>query len=256
MIKIVLYQGGYMSKIVSFLLILLTSTPLLASPSKSICGIDDNRVLSFEPRIGRLSTLESNRGCTATLISDSCAITAGHCERVLIRAEFNTPISQDTTPQPSSPEDVYMIDQDSISLQAEGPGKDWAVFKFKPNEITGRLPGEVQGYYDVSFKRVSRGSKIRITGYGRDTEDDTGNFAQQTHTGELTAAGSLFNWAIIKHTVDTMGGNSGSSIILEKSQKIIGVHSHAGCEAHGGSNKGTYIKNHSELKAAIKACLE
>ena len=222
---------------------------------KTICGDNDDRVLSFEAKVGRLSTLKGNKGCTATLINDSCAITAGHCERVLIRAEFNTPESIGSLPQPSQKEDVYLIDQDTIQLQNDGPGNDWAVFKFKRNEITNKLPGEVQGFLDVSFKRVRKGKKIRVTGYGKDTEDPTRNFAQQTHTGKLTSAGNIFERSLLKHNADTMGGNSGSSIILESTQEIIGIHTHGGCSSYGGANKGTLINKHPELVAAIKSCL-
>ena len=223
---------------------------------KSICGNNDDRILSFEPKVGRLSTMTDNKGCTATLIGDSCAITAGHCKPVLIRAEFNTPISQNGQPQPSADEDVYLIDQDSIKLQDEGPGKDWAVFKFKPNLLTGKLPGQVQGYYDVSFDEVSKGQKMRITGYGVERGDATGNFAQQTHTGKIVKAGGiLFGKTLLKHTADTSGGNSGSSIILEATQEIIGIHSHAGCTRSGGANQGTLLNKHKELVAAIRACI-
>ena len=223
--------------------------------SKSICGSNDDRTLSYEPKVGRLSTLENNKGCTATLISDSCAITAGHCKTVLIRAEFNTPESIGGIPQPSQKEDVYLINQDTIDLQDAGPGKDWAVFKFKRNQYTNKLPGEVQGNYDVSFKSVRKGNKIRITGYGVDRIDATGNFAQQTHTGNLKTVGTLINKSHLRHTADTTGGNSGSSIILESTQEIIGIHSHAGCNRSGGANQGTLIKKHKKLIAAIKTCL-
>lgn len=222
---------------------------------KSICGNNDDRILSFEPKVGRLSTLEDNKGCTATLIGDSCAITAGHCKPVLIRAEFNTPVSIGGVPQASAPEDVYMIDESTIKLEDAGPGKDWAVFKFTPNAITGKLPGQVQGHYDVSFKSVKKGGMIRITGYGVERGDATGNFAQQTHTGKLVKVGTLFNRTHLKHTADTTGGNSGSSIILEDTQEIIGIHSHAGCTRSGGSNQGTLLNKHKELVKAIKACL-
>ena len=243
-----------MTKMILGCLVLLTSTYSYAD-GKSICGSNDDRVLSFEAKVGRLSSMDDNKGCTATLISDSCAVTAGHCKPVLIRAEFNTIPSVGTIPQPSAPEDVYLIDQDTIKLQDEGPGKDWAVFKFKRNEITGKLPGEVQGYHNVSFDRIKKGQKIRITGYGVDRSDDTGSFAQQTHTGELKTVGTLFNRSHLKHTADTTGGNSGSSVILEATQEIIGIHSHAGCSRMGGANQGTLINRHKELVAAIKTCL-
>ena len=239
---------------------LMISTTLLAAAFsyagvKSICGTDD-RILSFNSKIGRLSEDGKHKGCTATMIGNSCAITAGHCERVLVRAEFNTPVSVDNVPQASDKKDLYYIDQTSIVSQDEGPGKDWAVFKFKPNTITGKLPGVVQGNYDVSFNKLSKGDKIEITGYGIDDGDLDKHFAQQVHQGKITRLGDAFyGKSVMSHVADTMGGNSGSSIIKIDTQEIVGIHTHGGCRRSGGSNMGTVISRHKKLMQAIKTCL-
>ena len=236
-------------------LILILSSTAFARP-QTICGQEDDRVLSFESKIGRLSITGKHKGCTVTMISESCGISAGHCFEVLEVAEFNTPVSVNGEPQPSAEEDVYKIDPSTIQYQDEGPGNDWAVFKVKANKITGKLPGTVQGYYDVSFRKPAKGIELRITGYGRDEADLDKNFAQQTHLGKLTKNGSLFLGSLLQHTVDTMGGNSGSTIINEASQKVIGIHTHGGCASYGGANSGTLISGHDRLKKAIKACIQ
>jgi len=223
--------------------------------SQSICGQDD-RVLSFNPKVGRLSVEGKHKGCTATMISDSCAITAGHCETVLERAEFNTPVSVDNEPQASDKKDLYLIDKASISLQNEGPGKDWAVFKFKPNAITKKLPGVVQGNYRVSFKSLKKGQKLTIIGYGLDDGDLDKNFAQQINHGKVVGLGdAIYGSSVLKHVVDTMGGNSGSSILDQNTENIVGIHTHGGCSTSGGYNMGTIISRHPQLMKAIKACL-
>lgn len=239
--------------------ILISITLLAASLSfastKSICGQDD-RVLSFNAKIGRLSQDGDHKGCTATMISDSCAITAGHCKPVLVRAEFNTIPSQDNEPQASDLKDVYYIDQDSIESNDGGPGDDWAVFKFKPNTITGKLPGVAQGNYNVSFEKIKVGMKVEITGYGADNGDLDKHFAQQYHYGKIAELGdSMYGDSVMRHIVDTMGGNSGSSIIRQDTQEIIGIHTHGGCRSWGGSNMGTIISRHAKLMKAIKSCL-
>src|SRR5690554_7675225 len=109
--------------------LLLTFCSTAMAATKSICGPADDRALSFDPHIGRLAVAGDNKGCTVTMISDDCAISAGHCLEVLEQAEFNTPISSDGNPQPADERDTYLIDQESIVYQDEGPGKDWAVFK-------------------------------------------------------------------------------------------------------------------------------
>jgi V8-like Glu-specific endopeptidase len=239
--------------------LIISITLLAASFSfagvKSICGQDD-RVLSFNSKVGRLSEDGAHKGCTATMISNSCAITAGHCKPVLIRAEFNTPVSIDNEPQASDKKDLYYIDQTTIVSQDEGPGKDWAVFKFKSNTITGKLPGTVQGNYDVSFEKLIKGQKIEITGYGRDEGDLDKHFAQQVHQGEIVKLGhTLFGKSAMSHIVDTMGGNSGSSIINLDTQEVVGIHTHGGCKSSGGDNMGTIISKHKKLMEAIKNCL-
>ena len=239
-----------------FTTILLTMSVQSFAGVQTICGEEDDRVLSFDPAIGRLFEGEKHAGCTVTMISDSCGITAGHCERVLVNAEFNTPISVDGKPQPSKAEDIYQVDTDSIVAVANGPGDDWAVLNFKPNSITGKLPGEVQGHYTVSFEAPQKGALLEITGYGRDSADLDRNFAQQTHSGKLKKMGGLFYGpTMFSHTVDTMGGNSGSTVIDSASGTVMGIHTHGGCTRNGGGNMGTLISKHKELKLAIKRCL-
>ena len=225
--------------------------------TKSICG-QDERILSNEPRIARLSNLEKEAGCTATLIGKSCAITAGHCLAALKRGSFNTPLSHNGEPQPSQQQDIYSIMQETIVYKDEGPGEDYAVFNFAPNNLTGKFPGELQGFYNVNLtKRPLKGALIRITGYGKDFPNPDKNFAQQTHVGEIKKLGNIILGAnTIFHTVDTMGGNSGSSIIDEVSGEIIGIHTHGGCSEGSGHNMGTLISRNIALQKAIKHCLQ
>lgn len=224
---------------------------------KSICGPSDDRELSSVSPIGRLSSGDAYMGCTVTMIGERCAISAGHCDVVFDRAEFNTLPSENEEPVPSAPEDTYFIDKDSIVFENLGPGQDWAVFKIKANEITGKLAGSVQGYYSVSMEKPTLGETLRITGYGVASGNSTGNFAQQTHTGELLGFGHIFfNNKIIRHGVDTMGGNSGSTIISEGTQQVVGIHTHGGCRERGGSNMGSTIYNNTDLQDAILSCLE
>lgn len=241
------------------IVISITSTLLAANAFagvKSICGANDDRVLSFDSKIGRLSVEGKHKGCTVTMISETCGITAGHCVPVLERAEFNTPESINNEPQPSALVDVYPVDKSSIALQDEGPGKDWAVLKFKRNKITGKYPGQVQGYYNVSFKKLANNMQISITGYGKDDGDLRRNFAQQYHDGKIVGLGdSLYGESAMKHTVDTMGGNSGSTILDLNTQEIIGIHTHGGCSSFYRHNMGTIISKHQRLMNEIKKCL-
>lgn len=238
-----------------WILVALLALTTAHANQKSICGPADDRVLSDDPKIGRaVAKINTKGGCSITLISDSCAVTAGHCREVLFFAEFNVPLSNsEGEAQHPALEDIYEIDRRTLKYE-HGMISDWAVFKLKPNTITGLLPGAVQGYYPVSFQRPKVGQTVRITGYGTDRDHPERNVVQQTNTGKIKKAGSLFS-AKIEHTVDTMPGNSGSSIILENTGEIIGVHTNGGCTANGGTNFGYLISKKKKFREAITACI-
>lgn len=218
--------------------------------SKSICGADD-RELSSEPRVGRVLRPGDPAGCTVTLIGKGCAITAGHCVSTFGIVEFNTPVSANGRIQNSKPEDIYKVDNTRVVSTDGGVGNDFAVIHLMPNDITGLMPGDAQGYYPVAKESPAVGDIVRITGYGADYSDEDRNFAQQTNTGPI----AVINGTSLHHQVDTMGGNSGSSIILESTGEIIGIHTHGGCSSWGGENGSTLIAAHEKLQAAIASCL-
>ena len=124
------------------------------------------------------------------------------------------------------------------------------MMKLRENEITGLFPGEVLGHYDVSFEAPKVGDVIRITGHGRDARESR-NFAQQTHAAPIAR---LYQ-STIQHVADTKFGNSGSSIVDETTQKIVGIHTHGACYASGGANYGTLLYGHVRLRQAIRNCL-
>lgn len=245
------------------LFILLFALPITTlANNKSICGIDD-RVPSKNPKVARaLKSLTSRHGCTVTMISNSCAISVGHCKKDLKIIEFNTPESTKEGIQHPSPMDIYYVNQESLAYKNNGPGDDWAVMKIENNEFTNYAPGEVQGYYEIANEMPEAGAFVKITGYGYDDEFEK-NFAQQTNIGELKSYGAQERYrnlpGLISHKVDTMGGNSGSSIVEAKNNQVIGVHSHGGCNMTHYSNtmnKGTSIILNKEFNKAVKECLD
>ena len=79
-------------------LFILTGTLLFVqkvfSLNKSICGLSDSRIPSFDRKVGRLQKLNANKGgCTITLIGRTCGISAGHCEGSFVESHFNVPRS-------------------------------------------------------------------------------------------------------------------------------------------------------------------
>lgn len=228
---------------------LLTLSTSVVAMDKSLCGAD-NRVPSDDKKIGRLvRSLDSSLGCTATLISDRCAISAGHCAHSANFLEFNVPNSDGYGVSQHPPKkDIYAVNN-IIDWENLGKGDDFVVFHLKRNEITGKFPGDVQGYYPVSFEVPEVGTPVTITGFGKSDVPSLYG-AQQIAYGYVSG----LEGRIVNHNIDTMQGNSGSAIINENSGEIIGVHTHGGCNY--SSNKGTAISKHRRLTNAIKECLE
>ncbi len=241
---------GIGSLVAAILLTPVMTSGVMAN-EKSICGVDD-RVPSSLPSIGRLLGQRTDGGgCTVTMISKTCGISAGHCSGTFGFAEFNTPPSIGGSIQHPAEEDIYPIDKAATEYTYTGLGDDWAVVRVKANPVTGLFAGDVQGSYDVEFNKPNSGTVVRITGYGLDRSDPDRNLAQQTHTGEVVK----FRGSTMYHVADTMGGNSGSSIIRESDQKIVAIHTNGGCSTRGGSNAATVISENEDLKKAIRTCL-
>tara|TARA_R110002072_G_scaffold276051_1_gene437585 strand:+ start:345260 stop:345982 length:723 start_codon:yes stop_codon:yes gene_type:complete len=230
-------------------MLLLGTYQVNAANNKSICG-DDDRVPSFNPKVARaIGDMNQNGGCTVTMISKTCAISAGHCKSTFGLAEFNTPASRNGRIQHPAPEDIYPIQ--TIKSVYNGLGDDWAVLKILPNKITGKLAGEEQGFYTVTFEAPKAGDLIRITGYGLDRSQGDRNLAQQTHYGEVVS----MRGNVMYHIADTMGGNSGSSVINEETQEIVAIHTNGGCTRNGGNNAANMLSQNEALKESILACL-
>jgi hypothetical protein len=100
-----------------------------------------------------------------------------------------------------------------------------------------------------------------VTGYGED-EDPPGclaptwkqnadNETLQTHSGTFLGQVSTGSSNVyLKYAVDTMGGDSGSPVIVGNSTLTIGIHTHSGCSSDG-YNAGTSFGN-DDLENAIQ----
>lgn len=212
----------------------------LSGLPESICFDVDDRVLSSDPRAGRLLPV----GCTGWIINDcnSCQLTAGHCSTSagnLDVLQFNVPLSTSSgTLQHPPPEHQYAVDDSSTrSNGGAGVGNDYAHFGCFPNSITGLTPfqAQAQRYTLVSPPSFNASHQIRITGFGSRSSPATYNQVQETHAGPWMSA----NGTALNYQTDTTGGNSGSPIIHEPTGFAIGIHTHGGCGSTGGGNNGT-----------------
>jgi len=188
----------------------------------SICGTVDNRTLSSDPRVGRVGF-----GCSAWMINDCnhCFLSAGHCGvGAATVIQFNVPLSSaGGNPIAPPPTDQYAVDSSSIQSQAGGAslGDDWVYFGCFDNSNTGLSPYAAQGStaYDLATPPAVAGQTIRITGFGSTSApvSPTWNLVQKTHTGPYL---SNLPGDVLRYTVDTTGGNSGSPVVNGRGELI------------------------------------
>ena len=214
---------------------------------QAICGERDDRVASDHPLVARIVPV----GCTGFLFGKGAFLTAGHCIRKSTQlVHFNAPQSRSNgTVVAPSVRDQYGIIPESITHQYTGLGNDWAIFEVAPNTQTGLMPMKAQGGV-LGVVRDAAPSTVTITGYGVDNERQKSQ-TQQTHTGNLVEPKVGVSLAVLRHTADTRGGNSGSPV-LTGDGVAMGVHTNGGCRTSGGSNAGTSFRNEA-LWSAINS---
>ena len=218
----------------------------------TICGTTDDRVLSFDNRVAR----NQPTGCTSWMISDCnhCFLTAGHCAGSGLQIiQFNVPLSTSGgSIQHPPPQDQYAVDTASLqSNGGQGTGNDWAYFGVHPNSNTNLTPWQAYGGQAFDLQATPppvSGQNIRITGNGSTSSpvSPTWYLVQKTHAGPYAS----FAGTTVRYSTDTTGGNSGSPVIVDGTNQAIGIHTHGGCNASGGSNIGTG-SNHAGLQSAL-----
>lgn len=250
---------------------------LTFSVQADICGKTDDRIPSFDSKVGRFVKEGQRQGCGITLISDKCAITIGECAENRDYAEFNVPASIAGIPQASAPEDIYYVKKGSAIFEKRGIGQQWAVVELEPNRVTKKLPGDVQGFYEVATGKYKNNEPIRVVGYGyglNDTEyvrsgevapntnGDVIHYAQQVSYGKMVKAGIFLIPSIIEHDADTSYGSWGAPVISENTNEVVGINTHGGCKAiymnpigARYTNSGTSTFGTKKFKKAIAACL-
>ncbi len=232
-----------------------TAGPVAPVGVDTICGTSDDRVLSNDPRVGRLVPV----GCTGWLINDcnKCFLTAGHCTGISMQVlEFNCPLSSPTGAiVHPGPQDQYAVDYSSVQSSggSSSPGNDWAYFGVYPNSTTGLTPYQANGgqaFTLTSVPPTPNNQPLRVTGYGivSPPVSATWEQVQKTHVGPYSALVGTR----AEYQTDTTGGNSGSPVFGDGLSTAIAIHTHGGCTGTGGANLGT-TGNNTALQGALSS---
>lgn len=219
--------------------------------AQSTCGTTDDRVADSHNGFARMVSLNLGGPCSGTIVSaEGCFLSAGHCLNVLGVAQFNVPPSlPNGTMQHPPPASQYVVDPASRRSFEGGWGNDWAHFECFPNSETDLTPVEAEGvFYPVATAVPPFGTLLRVTGFGAD--NGSADNTQQTATGPLT----FQSGTQLGYRVDTQGGNSGSSVIIDATQEVVAIHTHGFCGAANDTFNGGTSITHPQLSPLLICC--
>jgi len=214
--------------------------------SLSICGSDDRRVETFSPVgiVREMNKSDEASYCTLTLVSDSCAVSAGHCLHVFEEAEF---FSSATGTESQVSSFKYSVAQGSVRALQSRIGNDWAVMRLMPNHRSGLLPGKVHGFVEVELNSQHETPREIYAFSARKLHENQFEIVSAEGAVLWTQGNTLF------HDVDTDRGSSGSLIFDALTNRAVGIHTHGGCDTMK-NNKATFISQVPFLVRAIEMC--
>lgn len=219
---------------------------------------------TLDPAYDDAAGISGLRGCTGTLVSENLFLTAAHCfDYVLANGAAFWPTYSGTA-TPLTAEDTALEmhvnfnyqENASGTLQTETSvdivalteislgGLDYALV-----ELEGQ-PGVEWGFTPISPVDAAVDDTVAII------QHPSGR-TKEIEVGSVTAvAGATLRYG----EVDTEGGSSGSGVLSGDTGMIVGVHTNAGCNAAGGSNRGVPISaiiNESDLvRSLVWRCAE
>lgn len=192
----------------------LLSLLIVTNSFANIFGPDTREPYS-DPRVGRMARTP----CTSFLISDRCALSAGHCFRG-VNENF---IFHKT-----------LVHARNLGFQNK-KDNDWSVYLLSK-------PLRQFGYYSVRRVRNNTPLNLHIIGFPTDHQQ-----SMISHD-PVAYGGRLF---YIFHRAPTQTGNSGSPVVDHDTGDVIGIH----VRGERDYNVATSFHN-PELLSAINHCMK
>jgi V8-like Glu-specific endopeptidase len=185
--------------------------------------------------------VNGQRWCSGTLIAPNLFLTAGHCFDTNSNG-WQYPINDDGDFLP--PEEAAREMKVNFNYQenADGvvqAGESFAIVDLVEHRLGGldyaivRLAGNPGLTYGVAPLSTASpdGADVGIIGHPN-------GMPKKISAGTL---GSHNDTQLFYGNVDTLGGSSGSGVLLESTGAVIGVHTNGGCFNGGGSNSGVRL---------------
>jgi V8-like Glu-specific endopeptidase len=199
-----------------------------------------------------LATIYTNPGnvsgvrwCTGTLIGGNLFLTAGHC--------FDQDAGAWELPRVNGSDDVISSEEIATNMHVNfnyqvdpngvlRPEQQFAVEELIEYRLGNldfgilRLAGDPHltfGTCQVATDDPQQGDPICIIGH-------PAGVPKRIEAGAVSAlSGSQIRY----NDIDTLGGNSGSAVLLSPGGTVVGVHTNGGCTTTGGFNFGMRISN-------------
>lgn len=249
-------------------MVALLALTLTQESKASTCGRTDDRkeVTTTNSAVGFLfddSLAKDNNlvGCTVTLISQSCAISAGHCG-----SKFDLPESAgkvqffikslEKAQLGKRIEYVFEVDRERSKVVYNRNGKDFSVIKLKENSITKLLPGDTLTPLKLANSIPRENDTLSIYGYGYQSRLDETGISLKYRQGRFDSAAAELG--LIYHQIDTQPMDSGAAILNQK-EEIVGVQNLGVCDidsedGNGLKNVGTLVTDF-DFARAIQNCM-
>ncbi|WP_018155472.1 trypsin-like serine peptidase [Demetria terragena] len=165
--------------------------------------------------------------CTAWLVSDRTAVTAGHCVEGGTYSDLAFTPARDT--EGEAPYGTFEPSEVWFDARGTGSGGDWAVLRFDESI------GNTVGWYGLAPKAANAftGQNATVIGYPADKPEGT----MWQHTDVVSGATSRK----VNYKTDTAGGQSGSAVTTDNQHVANAIHTNGTFDTTNGSNSGTRL---------------